>query len=228
MKQGWRATFNAGNGQRHLELPAYFRDAPRDIKLALIEWALLAQERRRRRGSAAARKKKALERMIWEFVTASLPDAMLRKKTHIDPAIFRGKTRGLVYDLQEVFDELNRQYFGETVRSYLRWGSPSALTSYQTNRRARDGSRFNLITIAGAYNGADVPRYAIDGVVYHEMLHIVYPPYKKNGRNVIHGPEFKRAERHFAHYHQWRQWERACSSKLRGTRRFRSKKVFFL
>jgi predicted SprT family Zn-dependent metalloprotease len=53
-----------------------------------------------------------------------------------------------------------------------------------------------------------VPRHAIEGIVFHEMLHIAIPPYKRSGKNVIHGPEFRKAERGFPHFNAWRKWEK--------------------
>ncbi|NLE01045.1 MAG: hypothetical protein GX640_14350, partial [Fibrobacter sp.] len=75
----------------------------------------------------------------------------------------------------------------------------------------------HLITIAGVYNHPDVPLFAIEAVMYHEMLHIAVPPFKKNGRFVIHGPEFKARERQYASYEKWHEWERSSLRKLART-----------
>jgi hypothetical protein len=107
-----------------------------------------------------------------------------------------------------VFDHINARYYDSSLRSYVRWGERASITSYQTARDAPDGSRYNLITIAGAYNHPSVPRYAIEGIMYHEMLHIAIPPVVSGGRRTVHGREFRRAERRFEHFREWCSWQR--------------------
>ena len=78
-----------------------------------------------------------------------------------------------------------------------------------------------MITIAGIYNDPTVPRFAIESIMFHEMLHIAIPPFQKNGRNVIHGSAFRQAEKTFPHYHTWRQW---CAEQLPEIVRKRSRR----
>jgi hypothetical protein len=70
------------------------------------------------------------------------------------------------------------------------------------------GNRVNLITIAGVYDLPTVPRFAIEAILHHEMLHIAIPPVRGTGRSVIHGSAFKTAEKKFEHYLKWRAWEK--------------------
>jgi SprT-like family. len=203
LKRGWSAKISPFFGKRTLTIPSYFEDAPEKVKSALIEWALLPATRRRKKTSAAAQRKKQLEHFIWEYVEASGNKS--EKKFSINPENFRSEGRR--YDLREVFSTLNTAYFNGRLVSYIRWNK-SNWRSYQTFFIDRQGRRNSLISIAQTYNRPDVPRYAIEGIVYHEMLHIVIPPYKRGFQNVIHGAEFKRAERQFPFFREWRKWEK--------------------
>ncbi|MDR0330193.1 MAG: hypothetical protein LBH93_00575, partial [Chitinispirillales bacterium] len=46
------------------------------------------------------------------------------------------------------------------------------------------------------------------------MLHIAIPPRTVNGRRVIHGRDFKAAERKYPLYNQWIKWEKENMGKL--------------
>jgi hypothetical protein len=206
LKKSWHVKISRSNGHRTLTLPSYLESAPDEIKAALIEWALLPLTERRRQSPVFRRNKVELERRIQSYIKDL--DIPHLRMTRVDPVKLEKRTMGCNYDLRLVFDDLNRRYFGGSLNAVLRWGSKCSLTSYQSTRIAADGTRFNLITIAGVYNHPEVPQFAIEAVMYHEMLHIVIPPYFKNGRHVIHGREFKQHERDFEHYELWREWEK--------------------
>ncbi|MGB7567881.1 MAG: hypothetical protein WBM07_08470 [Chitinivibrionales bacterium] len=203
LKRGWSVKINPMFGKRTLTAPAYFEDAPENIKSALIEWALMPATRRRKKQTANARRKKQLEHLVWEYVEASGNKA--EKKFSINPHTLQ--TAGRVYNLREVFGTLNTTYFSDKLVSHIRWNR-SYWRSYQTFYVDKQGRRNSLISIARTYNRPDVPRFAIEGIVFHEMLHIAVPPYKRGHQNVIHGAEFKRAERQFPFFNEWRRWEK--------------------
>jgi hypothetical protein len=202
LKKSWKVKINAFSGRRTLFIPSHFEDAPEAVKAAFIEWAMLALPRKRRK-NAASRRKRQLEHAIGEYVESS--GKKIERVLKISPGAFQ--SAGRVYDLQEVFAGLNAKYFGVRLESFIRWNK-SRWRSYQTTFMGHDGKRHNLISIARSYNHPEVPRFAIEGIVYHEMLHIAVPPFKRNCQNVIHGIEFKRAERAFPYFKEWRIWEK--------------------
>ena len=53
-----------------------------------------------------------------------------------------------------------------------------------------------------------VPRWYLEYVVYHEMLHAFVPDkYDAEGRRIIHHAGFLKRERKFRHYHSAIAWE---------------------
>jgi hypothetical protein len=200
LRRGWHATLDAKTGSRRLSVPALLSRAPCEIKTALIDWALLPTQCR---GQVLRRRKKNLERLIYDHITASGTET--RNCSTFDPRLY--STQGRVYDLKEVFAALNGRFFNNAISSYVRWGR-HPLRSYQSSRRGPAGEKYNLITIGAIYNGPHVPRYAIEGIIFHEMLHIALPPLISDARNVIHGPEFKQRERSFPQHEDWLEWEK--------------------
>jgi hypothetical protein len=209
LRKGWRVSVSRFTRKKTLMLPAYFESAPKVIKCALIGWTQLATKRKSSLSSEHNLQRKMLERSIWNYA------AECGVSTHktIDSKRIRYSTAGICYDLREVFETLNAAYFNNRLQSFIRWGA-STRRSYQTSCIDKQGHHHNLITIAKSYNRKNVPRFAIEGIVYHEMLHIAVPPYKKNNRNIIHGPEFKEAEHNFVHFAEWRSWEKEHLSTL--------------
>ena len=65
-----------------------------------------------------------------------------------------------------------------------------------------------LIRIHPSLDRPDVPRYFVEWIVFHEMLHQVFDIPKVNGRRRFHTPEFLERESQFEHYERARRWER--------------------
>jgi hypothetical protein len=192
------------SGQRILTIPPWLNEAPLAGKQALLQWATMAVRRRKTpSASEYLRTKKQLEALIWQYAPSAITENR-RRALDTQTAL----SRGCQYDLQEVFDCINQRHFQNSLCAVLRWGAVASLTSYHSIRADRSGNSVNLITIAGVYNHPDVPRFAIESVMYHEMLHIAIPPLVHNGRRVVHGSQFKAAERLNPLLERWHAWER--------------------
>ena len=101
--------------------------------------------------------------------------------------------RGKVYDLDEVFEEMNRQFFhGLLARPQMTWSRAHA-----RNSLAHYDPAHNAIVVSRVFDHARVPRYAIEYIVYHEMLHLKYPVKLRGSRRCVHGPEFQAEEKLF-------------------------------
>jgi hypothetical protein len=206
MKKNWKMRITRSENRRYLTIPAYLYNAPLDIKKALIAWAMLPQLGTHSKIIARQDEKRTLEKTVQHYIRSNHADysQLFVDRLSEHPC----NTIESVHNLQDIFDTVNNDYFNNELSAVLRWGRLTSGVSYQMTRKTPDGTTIQIITIAGSYNHHDVPRFAIEAVMFHEMLHIKIPPYKKNGRNAIHSPEFKTAEKAHKYYKQWRIWER--------------------
>ncbi len=117
---------------------------------------------------------------------------------------------GRYFDLQEMFDQLNARYFRNRLRGYkVKWGR---------RRKQRPKEYFifgtiqeedRVIRINPQLDQPFVPRWFLNYILYHEMLHSVVPDEKigRRGRRRVHTKEFNRREREFYGYRRARRWE---------------------
>lgn len=205
LHKSWHLTIKP-NKQKSMVVPYLLKDAPENTKKAVISWALLLKPRLKKNKKIYYQQKKHLENQVWDYLEKQ--GVTSKRKKINNPQKFALRTNGTVYDLQLLFEDINLRYFDGKIKSYIRWGTYGSRTSNQSYCTDQNGDRFSLITIAGVYNHPKVPEFAIRGVLFHEMLHIAILPYKKNGRNVMHGPEFKKAERSYKDLKKWNIWEK--------------------
>ncbi len=101
--------------------------------------------------------------------------------------------RGRHYDLEETFEDLNQRYFhGLMARPLLGWSrgvSRVMLGHFDPSH--------NAIILSRLLDRAEVPRLAVEYVLFHEMLHLRFPVEHRGARRCVHTPEFKAAERQF-------------------------------
>jgi len=212
MKRGWYVKREPETAKRILVIPSYLANAPEETKKRLIEWACLPHFHRKKISATIKDKKYLLEKHIRYYIKTlehSKTNPVIAK-----PEALAGNTMGCRYDLKHIFNSINERYFEGTLSSIVRWGKRASCTSYHTKRIDAKGKTFDLITIAGVYNHPDVPYYAIEAVMYHEMLHIAIPPINKGRRRVIHGRAFKEAEHRHPYFIQWQKWEREALRKI--------------
>ncbi len=111
-------------------------------------------------------------------------------------------SKGKVYDLDEIFESINRDYFRHAIeKPVLTW---SARKTYRI--LGHHDATHDHITISTSLDSLDVPRYVVEYVVFHEMLHIAHPTKHVNGRRYNHTPAFKRDEQKFAYYQEAERW----------------------
>ena len=119
-------------------------------------------------------------------------------------------SRGRVHDLSEIYAAVNAQEFEGRVEARIGWGRRSPAGR---RRSIKMGVYFHdqkVIRIHPALDDERVPRHFVEMVVFHEMLHQVFPPeLDETGRRIVHGPRFRAAERRFTGYERARAWERA-------------------
>ncbi|MGO9440189.1 MAG: SprT-like domain-containing protein [Terriglobales bacterium] len=110
----------------------------------------------------------------------------------------RGRKRiaspqGEVYDLDQIFDELNQRFFhGLLGRPRMTWSQDHA-----RNHLGHFDPAHNTIVVSRIFDRRKVPRFVLEYLVYHEMLHLKYPVKLKGTRRCVHGAEFQAEEKLF-------------------------------
>jgi hypothetical protein len=100
---------------------------------------------------------------------------------------------GRFYNLEEVFDSLNLRFFGGLLgRPELTWSEHHAKRSLGHYDAAH-----NTIVVSRVFDRPSSPRYAIEYLLYHEMLHLKHPVKMRGLRRCVHSREFKADEAQF-------------------------------
>ena len=111
------------------------------------------------------------------------------------------RSEGCALDLRDLVDDLNQRYFEGRLAVDVTWGRAACGAC----RRGRGSSlqlgsysyEDNLIRVHRVLDDPGVPRYVVEAVVHHELLHADMPPEIRNGRRFFHTPEFRQRERQF-------------------------------
>jgi len=97
---------------------------------------------------------------------------------------------GRFYHLEEVFDVLNLRFFGGLLgRPQLTWSEGMAKRSLGHYDAAH-----NTIVVSRVFDRPSSPRYAVEYLLYHEMLHLKHPVRMRGLRRCVHSREFKAEE----------------------------------
>jgi hypothetical protein len=119
----------------------------------------------------------------------------------------RGRKRllhpqGNHFNLRAIFDHLNGRFFANRIQvARIGWSpnrSRGMLGHYDSSHRT--------ITVTRWLDGRRVPRYVVEYLVYHEMLHAQFPVERRNHRRVVHPRAFREAERSFPYYERAVRW----------------------
>ncbi len=190
LKHTWRRRQNAVS----FRISDYMDPAPEEVTEALA-WYLLCR----------AFGKPCPEGMAETYlVYARSRDMWGPKKT-----VYVGRARCLAFrpvgsarDLGSVFDYVNTCYFSSSIRRPdLAWAKESP--------SVRLGFYFEPLDILAANRVLDsekVPRYVLEFVVYHELLHGVLGAKGTPTHRVHHTREFRDLERRFSMYEDAEAW----------------------
>lgn len=128
----------------------------------------------------------------------------IAKKSHLVRQM-RGRKKivsaqGHRYDLDAIFDELNLRFFhGLLARPQMTWSGVHARNSLGHYDPAH-----NAIVVSKVFDHPRVPRYAVEYIVYHEMLHLKHPVTLRGSRRCVHPKEFQEEEKLFPQLEQAR------------------------
>ena len=120
----------------------------------------------------------------------------------------RSKTQGRYYNLSEMFEALNREYFSNHLSSVITWGKKSSRYAVRKRRLGSYQRDSDIVRINPVLDSKKVPRYFVEFIVYHEMLHAALATEPGNARQRVHSLEFKRREQLFKNYALALKWEK--------------------
>jgi predicted metal-dependent hydrolase len=141
--------------------------------------------------------RKPIERMHATRYRKYVQSHDIRSKAHLVRQV-RGRKRmaspkGRVYDLEAIFEDLNLRLFGGMMaRPQMSWSQGRA-----RNLLGHYDPAHNAIVVSRLFDHPAVPRYAVEYIVYHEMLHLRHPVKLNGSRRCVHSAEFRAEEKLF-------------------------------
>ncbi len=127
---------------------------------------------------------------------------------------------GKVYNLCQIFDDLNVGYFsGLMARPRLGW----SVRASRTTLGHYDPSHHTIV-LSNLMDSLRAPELVVRYVMFHEMLHLKFPAEHGATRRCVHTQEFKCAERSFENFKEAQRQlkhfvEGSFAQKDRGPRR---------
>jgi predicted metal-dependent hydrolase len=121
----------------------------------------------------------------------------MRSKAHLLRQM-RGRKRiasakGRYYDLETIFEDINLRFFGGMqARPQMSWSQGRA-----RNLLGHYDPAHNAIVVSRIFDHPHVPRYAVEYIVFHEMLHLRHPVKLNGSRRCVHSAEFRAEEKLF-------------------------------
>jgi hypothetical protein len=109
---------------------------------------------------------------------------------------------GSAHNLDPMFAALNAEYFeGRLRRPRLGWSA----RPWRSQFGCYDPS-LDQIVMNRRLDRAEVPAYAVEFILYHEMLHVKHPLRAAACGLQAHSPEFRAEEKRFAQYERARKF----------------------
>jgi hypothetical protein len=109
---------------------------------------------------------------------------------------------GAAHDLGPMFEALNLEYFcGQLPRPRIGWSKRAWTSQFGCFDPSLD-----QIVMNRRLDSPDVPAYAVELILYHEMLHVKHPVRAAACGLQAHSPEFRAEEKRFREYARARKF----------------------
>lgn len=183
-------SFRRGANVLQLRLHHMFLDAPEPVVRAVADYA--------GRGNRLA------GGVLDDYIRGQQP--RIRQERHADEADLN--PRGRYFHLQALFDELNRSCFQGAIQARIGWGRMPPRRRRKSIRLGVYDHQTREIRIHPALDRLEVPTYFVEFIIFHEMLHQLFPSSNGHGRRVHHPRAFREREKTFPLYAAALRWER--------------------
>ncbi len=141
--------------------------------------------------------------LIRDFINRNTHN--LKKKP---PRKIRLIHKGIKFNVSDMFNRVNSEYFNGTISSSITWSTRSPKRSVAKRTLGSYSQDTDLIRINPVLDTAGVPGYFVEFVVYHEMLHADLNNEPPSNRRTVHSREFKKREKLYRHYDRAMAWEK--------------------
>jgi hypothetical protein len=183
-------SFRRGGSALQLRLHHMFLDAPEPVLRAVADYA-----GRGHRGAGG---------VLDEYIRGQQPRIrQFRRDTDADL-----NPVGRCFDLQTLFECVNRTYFQDGIQARIGWGRMPPRRRRKSIRLGVYDHQTREIRIHPALDRSEVPAFFVEFIVFHEMLHQLFPSTGRGGRRVHHPRAFRDREKAFPHYLAALRWER--------------------
>ena len=183
-------SFRRAPAALRLRLHHMFLDAPEPVVRAVADYAGRGQ---RRAG-----------RVLDDFIRREQP--RIRQERDATDEYFTPE--GRYFHLEEIRDRLNERFFQGGVRATIGWGRAPGRRRRKSIRLGVYDHQTREIRIHPALDHPEVPRFFVEFIVFHEMLHQLFPSSNGPGRRVHHPRGFRDRERAYPLYEAAIAWER--------------------
>jgi len=183
-------TIRLREGKLLVRLSDLLEGAPDPVLRAIAHILIAKMYRKRIEAAHASRYRK--------YILSSA----VRTKAHLIRQL-RGRkrlasARGAHYDLDLIFESLNVRFFGGMqARPKMSWSQSRA-----RNLLGHYDPAHNAIIVSRIFDHPNVPPYAVEYIVYHEMLHLRHPVKLNGSRRCVHSAAFHAEEKLFPELEQ--------------------------
>lgn len=182
-------SFRRGPSALRLRVHHMFLDAPERVVRAIADYA------GRGRPSAGP--------LLDDYIRGRQP--LIRQDLAFDSGL---SARGRCFDLKGVFDRLNREHFQGGIKASIGWGRMPGRRRRKSIRLGVYDHQTREIRIHPALDRPEVPAFFVDFIVFHEMLHQLFPSALSRGRRNHHPRAFRDREKAFPKYAAAIAWEK--------------------
>lgn len=117
------------------------------------------------------------------------------------------KSRGQCFDLRAIYQRLNATHFEGQIQADIGWARRPGQKRRKTIRLAVYDARLREIRVHPALDQPHVPAFVVDAVIFHAMLHQLFPE-APGSPHPSHPPEFLERERAFPLLEAAQRWQR--------------------
>ena len=155
-------------------------------------------------------------KVLDHFIASHRGEIEERRSASTEPL----STKGRFHDLQKILDGVNSKYFKGSVTVLIGWGNRPRRRARKRARRSYSRAlatyyyNSHTIKVSPVLDAENVPRYVVEWIVYHELLHHVLPIKKIAGKHVYHTRQFRALERAFVDYERAKAWEESHLTQL--------------